>query len=78
MLSLSQHLYRGIENIQAGIGTQAGLLIQDISIFISGIVWAFFINWKLAFVVLTMLPVLSVAAGLNVRVRIIVIQLRIM
>ena len=57
-----------MENIQAGIGTQAGVLIKDITIFIVGIMWAFFINWKLAFVVFTLLPVVSVLGGLGVSV----------
>ena len=57
-----------MENIQAGIGTQAGVLINDITIFLFGIVWAFFINWKLAFVVFTLLPVVSVLGGLGVTV----------
>ena len=61
-------IHRGIENIQAGIGTQAGLLIRDVTIFLVGIVWAFFINWKLAFVVFTLLPVVSLFGGLSVSV----------
>ena len=60
--------HRGIENIQAGIETQAGVLIKDVTIFLVGIVWAFFINWKLAFVVFTLLPIVSVLGGLNVSV----------
>ena len=60
--------HRGIENVQAGIGTQAGVLIKDVTIFLVGIVWAFFINWKLAFVVFTLLPIVSVLGGLCVHV----------
>ena len=61
--------FRGIENIQAGIGTQAGLVIRDLSIFVGGIFSAFIINWKLALVVFTLFPVLSLLGGLNLRVR---------
>ena len=68
--SLSPH--RGIENIQAGIGTQTGVLIKDVTIFLVGIVWAFFINWKLAFVVFTLLPIVSVLGGLSVSVSVVI------
>ena len=59
---------RGTENIQAGIGDQAGLMIRDVSTFLGGILWAFFINWKLALVVFALLPVVSVMSAFNVKV----------
>ena len=59
---------RSIENIQAGIGIQAGNVIRDITTFLFGIVWAFFINWKLALVVLVLLPIVSTLGGLNILV----------
>ena len=60
--------YRGIENIQAGIGDQAGLMIRDISTFVGGMLWAFLLNWKLAIVVSALLPLVSMLSGLNIKV----------
>lgn len=60
---------RGIENIQAGIGVQAGNFLKDITIFVIGIVWAFFISWKLALVLLTLFPIVSFLGGLSISVR---------
>ena len=62
---------RSIENIQAGIGTQAGNVIRDVTTFIVGIVWAFTINWKLSLVVLTLLPFVSILTGIHALVYII-------
>lgn len=60
--------YRGIENIQSGIGIQAGNFLKDVTIFIVGIVWAFVINWKLALVLLTLFPIVSFLGGLSIMV----------
>ena len=61
---------RSIENIQAGIGIQVGIMLSDVTVFITGIVWAFTINWKLALVVLTLFPVLTFLSGVNIVVSI--------
>ena len=60
--------HRSLENIQAGIGIQAGGLIRDVSTFLVGIVWAFFINWKLAAVSIAILPTNALAISLTFRV----------
>ena len=60
--------YRGVENIQAGIGDQAGLMIRDVSIFLGGLLWALFINWKLTIVMFSLLPLVSVLSALNIKV----------
>lgn len=59
---------RGIENIQSGIGPQAGNIIKDITTFLVGIVWAFTINWKLALVATTLLPIVSLLGSLHLLV----------
>ena len=59
----------GVENIQAGIGTQAGILIKDVVTFIVGLMWAFFINWKLALTASALLPIMSFLAFINITVR---------
>ena len=60
---------RSIENIQAGIGIQAGYLLRDVITFLFGIVWAFTISWKLTLAVLVLLPIVSVLGGLNISVQ---------
>ena len=60
--------HRGLENIQAGIGIQAGAIIRDVSTFLVGIVLAFFINWKLAAVSFAILPTNALAISLTFRV----------
>ena len=57
---------RSIENIEAGIGIQAGNMLRDVALFFIGIMWAFTINWKLALVVLSLLPVVSFFAGVHI------------
>ena len=60
--------HRGLENIQAGIGIQAGALIRDVSTFLVGIGLAFFINWKLAAVSFAILPTVALTVSLTFRV----------
>ena len=60
---------RSIENIQAGIGIQAGNMLREITTFLFGIVWAFTISWKLTLAVLVLLPIVSVLGGLNISVK---------
>ena len=59
----------GVENIQAGIGTQAGILIKDIVTFLVGLTWAFAINWKLALTASALLPIMSFLGYINITVR---------
>ena len=43
-------------------------MIRDGVTFLFGTAWAFVINWKLALVVVMLLPILSVLAGLKITV----------
>ena len=61
-------ILRSIDNIQEGIGIQAGNVLRDLTTFIFGIVLAFTISWKLALAVIALLPFLSLLAALNIAV----------
>jgi ABC-type multidrug transport system fused ATPase/permease subunit len=65
---LSTRLSDDIEKIQAGIGDKAAIFLQYFSTFIAGFLIAFIRNWKMTLVVGTMLPVLSLLAGLIAKV----------
>ena len=49
-----------MENIQSGIGDKVAIFLQHFTTFISGSVVGFVYNWKLALVVYTVLPIISV------------------
>jgi len=57
-----------VEKIQAGIGDRVAVLVQYTSTFCFGFTVAFVINWKLALVVLTVIPLMIIAVGLLARV----------
>ena len=48
-----------IEKIQAGIGDKMVVFLQNVSTFLTGYIFAFSINWKLALVVSSVLPVIA-------------------
>lgn len=50
-----------IRNIEAGIGTKMGECLQNIIGFLSGLVIAFIVGWKLSFVACAAIPLLTAA-----------------
>lgn len=58
-----------VEKIQSGIGDKVALFLQYFSTFIAGFAIGFIINWKMALVVSTMLPILTTMAFLSAKVR---------
>lgn len=63
-----------MEKIQAGIGDKASLFLNYFTTFIAGFVIAFVYNWKMALVVLCILPLLSITAALIAKVVLYVLQ----
>ena len=66
-LSLSLSL-SDIEKIQSGIGDKVAVFLSYFSTFIAGFVIAFTKSWKMALVVLTMLPLLTFVGATIARV----------
>ena len=57
-----------IEKIQAGIGDKMVVFLQNVSTFLTGYIFAFSINWKLALVVSAVLPVIAFLTYVYVKV----------
>ena len=53
------HTHSDIEKIQSGIGDKVAVFLSYFSTFISGYIIAFSKSWKLALVVMTMLPLIA-------------------
>ena len=60
--------YSDVEKIQAGIGDRIAVLVQYTSTFCCGFTVAFVVSWKLAFVVLGVMPLMMTAVGLLTKV----------
>ena len=54
------HFSSGIHVIQTGIGYSMSVVVQDFTLFLSAFVVAFVVNWKLASVISTLLPVMCI------------------
>ena len=65
----STHLYSDIEKIQSGIGDKVAVFLSYFSTFIAGYVIAFVYSWKMALVVMTMLPLIFFVAAAFSKVR---------
>ena len=61
--TLATRITSDAQLIQAGIGENLGQMIMFITLFISGLVLAFVRGWKLALVLLAVLPLLMIAGG---------------
>jgi len=62
------HPYSDVEKVQAGIGDRVAVLFQNTSTFCCGFTVAFIVNWKLALVVLSVMPLMMLAVALLTRV----------
>ena len=60
--------YSDVEKIQAGIGDRIAILVQNTSTFCCGFTVAFVVSWKLALVVLAVVPLMVVAVGVLTKV----------
>lgn len=68
-LSLSYSTHSSdIEKIQSGIGDKVAIFLSYFSTFITGYVVAFTLSWKMALVVMTMLPLIATVGGVVSRV----------
>ena len=67
-LSLSLSLCSDIEKIQSGIGDKVAVFLSYFSTFVTGYVIAFTRSWKMALVVMTMLPLLATVGAIMSRV----------
>ena len=56
------HFSSGVQIIETGIGYSMSKVVQDISLFISSLVFAFIVNWKLTSVITTLIPVIFIIA----------------
>ena len=60
--------YSDVEKIQAGIGDRIAILVQNTSTFCCGFTVAFVVSWKLALVVLAVVPLIVIAVGVLTKV----------
>ncbi|XP_062395061.1 ATP-binding cassette, sub-family B (MDR/TAP), member 4 [Sardina pilchardus] len=65
---LNTRLADDILKINEGIGDKLGMLIQSLTTFITGFVIGFVKGWKLTLVILSISPLLGIAAGLIAKV----------
>uniref|UniRef100_A0A8C6V217 ATP binding cassette subfamily B member 1 n=1 Tax=Neogobius melanostomus TaxID=47308 RepID=A0A8C6V217_9GOBI len=61
---LNTRLTDDVYKIQEGIGDKVGLLLQAMSTFVASFIIGFIQGWKLTLVILSVSPVLGIAAGL--------------
>ena len=54
-------LTEGVDKIEAGIGEKAGLFVQNLSVFVGGVVISLVKNWKLTLVPLACLPLVFIS-----------------
>ena len=54
-----------VTKIQNGIGDKVGMVIQSVSMFLSGFVIGFVYSWKLTLVILSLTPALVVTGGVT-------------
>ena len=57
------HTHSDIEKIQSGIGDKVAVFLSYFSTFITGYVIAFSKSWKMALVVMAMLPLIAFVGG---------------
>ena len=69
-LSLSLPFHSDIEKIQSGIGDKVAVFLSYFSTFITGFIIAFSKSWKMALVVLTMLPLITFVAATVAKVHV--------
>ena len=60
--------YSDVEKIQSGIGDKVAVFLQYFSTFLTGFIVGYSINWKLALVLTTMLPLLTAIGATLARV----------
>ena len=58
-----------IEKIQSGIGDKVAVFLSYFSTFVTGYIVAFTRSWKMALVVMTMLPLIATVGAITSRVR---------
>lgn len=63
-----QFSFRNLNRLADGIGSKFGRIIYSFSSFITGYVLGFYYLWKLALVMLPILPPLAVSAGIMAKV----------
>ncbi|KAG5449321.1 ATP-dependent translocase ABCB1, partial [Clonorchis sinensis] len=61
---LVHKLSENVDIIQNGIGTKFGDFVQNISGFLTGLIIAFAVGWKLSLVAFAMLPLVAIAFAL--------------
>ena len=62
-------MYSGIEKIQSGIGDKVAVFLSYFSTFLTAYVIGFVRSWKIALVVMTMLPLIALVTGAISKVR---------
>mgnify|MGYP000257563118 CR=1 FL=1 len=61
---LNTRMFGDVKKIQDGIAEKVGVAIQSLSQFIGGLIIGFVYGWKMALVILAVLPVLAVSGYL--------------
>ncbi|XP_060541674.1 ATP-binding cassette sub-family B member 5 isoform X2 [Pantherophis guttatus] len=62
--TLNTRLTEDINTIHKGIGDKIGIIVQDFSTFLTGIIIGFAYGWKLTLVILSVTPLVAVSGGL--------------
>ncbi|XP_032091717.1 ATP-binding cassette sub-family B member 5 [Thamnophis elegans] len=62
--TLNTRLTEDINTVHKGIGDKIGLIIQEFSTFLMGIIIGFVYGWKLTLVILSVTPLIAVSGGL--------------